>query len=257
MKVVILAGGLGSRISEESFVKPKPLVEIGGKPIIWHIMKLYSNYGLNDFIICCGYKGYLIKEYFVNYSLHTTDITVNVRSNKIKVHKKYTESWNVTLIDTGETSMTGDRIKKIEKYVGDVFCLTYGDGLTSANIKKTIQFHKKNKKLATILAVKPSGRFGAIELKNNLVNKFVEKPKGDDGWINGGFLILSKGIFKYITKSNCIFEREPLEMLASNKQLNAFKFDGFWYAMDTLRDKIYLEDLWSSGKAPWKTWNEK
>jgi glucose-1-phosphate cytidylyltransferase len=257
MKVVILAGGLGSRISEESFVKPKPLIEIGGKPIIWHIMKLYSNYGLNDFIICCGYKGYLIKEYFVNYSLHTTDITVNVRSNKIKVHKKYTEPWHVTLIDTGETSMTGDRIKKIEKYVGDDFCLTYGDGLTSANIKKTIQFHKKNKKLATVLAVKPSGRFGAIELKNNSVNKFVEKPKGDDGWINGGFFILSKGIFKYITKSNCIFEREPLEMLASNKQLNAFKFDGFWYAMDTLRDKIYLEDLWSSGKAPWKTWNEK
>ena len=257
MKVVILAGGLGSRISEETIIKPKPLIEIGGKPIIWHIMKVYSNYGLNDFIICCGYKGYLIKEYFVNYSLHTTDITVNVRSNKIKVHKKFTEPWNVTLIDTGETSMTGDRIKKIEKYVGDDFCLTYGDGLTSVNIKKTIQFHKKNKKLATILAVKPSGRFGAIELKNNLVNKFVEKPKGDDGWINGGFFILSKGIFKYITKSNCIFEREPLEMLSSNKELNAFKFDGFWYAMDTLRDKIYLEDLWSSDKAPWKTWNEK
>jgi len=257
MKVVILAGGFGSRISEESVVRPKPLIEIGGKPIIWHIMKLYSNYGLNDFIICCGYKGYLIKEYFVNYSLHTTDVTVNVRSNKIKVHKKYTEPWNVTLIDTGATSMTGDRIKKIEKYVGDDFCLTYGDGLTSANIKKTIQFHKKNKKLATILAVKPSGRFGAIELNNNLVNKFVEKPKGEEGWINGGFFVLSKKIFKYITKPNCVFEREPLETLAKNKQLNAFKFDGFWYAMDTLRDKIYLEDLWSSGKAPWKTWNEK
>lgn len=257
MKVVILAGGLGSRISEESVVRPKPLIEIGGKPIIWHIMKLYSNYGLNDFIICCGYKGYLIKEYFVNYSLHTTDVTVNVRSNKIKVHKKYTEPWNVTLIDTGATSMTGDRIKKIEKYVGDDFCLTYGDGLTSANIKKTIQFHKKNKKLATILAVKPSGRFGAIELNNNLVNKFVEKPKGEEGWINGGFFVLSKKIFKYITKPNCVFEKEPLETLAKNKQLNAYKFDGFWYAMDTLRDKIYLEDLWSSGKAPWKTWNEK
>jgi glucose-1-phosphate cytidylyltransferase len=257
MKVVILAGGFGSRISEESVVRPKPLIEIGGKPIIWHIMKLYSNYGLNDFIICCGYKGYLIKEYFVNYSLHTTDVTVNVRSNKIKVHKKYTEPWNVTLIDTGATSMTGDRIKKIEKYVGDDFCLTYGDGLTSANIKKTIQFHKKNKKLATILAVKPSGRFGAIELNNNLVNKFVEKPKGEEGWINGGFFVLSKKIFKYITKANCVFEKEPLETLAKNKQLNAYKFDGFWYAMDTLRDKIYLEDLWSSGKAPWKTWNEK
>jgi glucose-1-phosphate cytidylyltransferase len=256
MKVVILAGGIGSRISEETLIKPKPLIEIGGKPLIWHIMKLYSAHGLKDFIICCGYKGYLIKEYFVNYSLHTTDITVNVRSNKIKVHKKYTEPWNITLIDTGENSFTGDRIKKVEKYVGDQFCLTYGDGLTCANIRKTIQFHKKNKKLATLLAVKPSGRFGALELKNNLVNKFIEKPSGEGGWINGGFFVLSKGIFKFITKSNCIWEKEPLETLAKNKQLDAFKFDGFWYAMDTLRDKIYLENLWNTGKAPWKIWNE-
>jgi glucose-1-phosphate cytidylyltransferase len=257
MKVVILAGGMGSRISEESIIKPKPLIEIGGKPLIWHIMKLYSQHGLKDFIICCGYKGYLIKEYFFNYSLHTTDITVNVRTNKIKVNKKYTEPWNVTLIDTGEHSTTGDRIKKIEKYVGDDFCLTYGDGLTSANIKKIIKFHKINKKLATVLAVKPSGRFGAMELKNYIVNKFVEKPQGDGGWINGGFFVLNKKIFKYIQKPNSIWEGKPLEKLAEERELNAFKFDGFWYAMDTLRDKIYLENLWNTGKAPWKTWNEK
>ena len=256
MKVVILAGGLGSRISEESVLKPKPLVEVGGKPLLWHIMKLYSRHGLNDFIICCGYKGYLIKEYFVNYSLHTTDITVNVRTNKTKIHKKYTEPWNITLVDTGDYSLTGDRIKKIEEYIDGDFCLTYGDGLTSVNIKKVIQFHKINKKLATVLAIKPSGRFGAMELKNDMVNKFVEKPQGDGGWVNGGFFVLNKKIFKYIKKANCIWEREPLEMLSKNKELNAFKFDGFWYAMDTLRDKNYLEELWTSGKAPWKTWND-
>jgi glucose-1-phosphate cytidylyltransferase len=256
MKVVILAGGLGSRISEESVLKPKPLIEVGGKPLLWHIMKLYSRHGLNDFIICCGYKGYLIKEYFVNYSLHTTDITVNVRTNKTKIHKKYTEPWNITLVDTGDYSLTGDRIKKIEEYIDGDFCLTYGDGLTSVNIKKVIQFHKINKKLATVLAIKPSGRFGSMELKNDMVNKFVEKPQGDGGWVNGGFFVLNKKIFKYIKKPNCIWEREPLEMLSKNRELNAFKFDGFWYAMDTLRDKNYLEELWTSGKAPWKTWND-
>ena len=256
MKVVILAGGLGTRISEESVVKPKPLVEIGGKPIIWHIMKIYSSYGLNDFIICCGYKGYLIKEYFINYSLHTTDISVNVRSNKIKVHKKTTEPWNITLIDTGEESLTGDRIKKIEPYVGDSFCLTYGDGLTSANIRNIINYHKKNKKLATVLAVKPSGRFGAIDVKDGSVKKFLEKPKGDGGWINGGFFVLNKKIFNYLLKENCIWEREPLEKLAKENQLMAFEHDGFWYAMDTLRDKIYLENLWKAKNIPWKSWND-
>jgi len=256
MKVVILAGGLGTRISEESIVKPKPLVEIGGKPIIWHIMKIYSSYGLNDFIICCGYKGYLIKEYFINYSLHTTDISVNVRSNKIKVHKKTTEPWNITLIDTGEESLTGDRIKKIEQYVGDSFCLTYGDGLTSANIRNIINYHKKNKKLATVLAVKPSGRFGAIDVKDGTVKKFLEKPKGDGGWVNGGFFVLNKNIFNYLLKKNCIWEREPLEKLAKENQLMAFEHDGFWYAMDTLRDKIYLENLWKSKNIPWKSWND-
>jgi glucose-1-phosphate cytidylyltransferase len=257
MKVVILAGGQGSRISEESFIKPKPLLEIGSKPIIWHIMKIYSYYGFNEFIICCGYKGYLIKEYFANYSLHTTDITVDVRNNKITVHKKKTEPWKITLVDTGDSSQTGERIKRIKKYVGDTFCLTYGDGLSSINIKNLIKFHNKNKKLATVLAVKPAGRFGSIKIKNNLVEQFLEKPQGDNSWINGGFFILNKKIFKYIQENNSIWEREPLENLAKNKQLNAFKFEGFWYAMDTLRDKNYLEDLWNTKKAPWKIWDDK
>jgi glucose-1-phosphate cytidylyltransferase len=257
MKVVILAGGQGSRISEESLIKPKPLIEIGSKPIIWHIMKIYSYYGLNEFIICCGYKGYLIKEYFANYSLHTTDITVDVSKNKIIVHRKNTEPWKVTLIDTGDYSQTGERIKRVEKYVGDTFCLTYGDGLSSVNIKDLINFHKLNKKLATVLAIKPQGRFGAIKINNNLVKEFLEKPHGDNNWVNGGFFILNKKIFKYIKKNNCAWEREPLENLAKDNELNAFKFEGFWFAMDTLRDKNYLEDLWNSEKPPWKLWDEK
>ena len=256
MKVVILAGGLGSRISEETITRPKPLIEIAGKPLLWHIMKIYSFYGLNDFIICCGYKGYLIKEYFTNYHLHTTDITVNVRTNKVKVHKKNTEPWKITLVDTGQNSLTGDRIRKIESYVGENFCLTYGDGLTNANIRKTIDFHKKNKKIATVLAVKPSGRFGAIEIKDKLVQKFLEKPKGDGGWINGGFFVLNRKIFKYLTKKNCIWEREPLEKISREKQLSAYKHQGFWYSMDTLRDKNHLENLWNSKNVPWKIWNE-
>ena len=256
MKVVILAGGLGTRISEESVVRPKPLVEIGGKPILWHIMKLYSYYGLNEFIICCGYKGYLIKEYFSNYSLHTTDITVDVLSNKIKVHKNTTEPWKITLIDTGDNTFTGDRIKRIESYIDDSFCLTYGDGLTSVNIKETINFHKRNKKMATVLAVKPSGRFGALEIKNGIVKNFLEKPQGDGGWINGGFFVLNKKIFKYLSKDNCIWERDPLEKIAKQNQLSAFEYNGFWYSMDTLRDKNYLENLWNSNNAPWKIWHE-
>jgi len=259
MKVVILAGGLGSRISEESIIKPKPLVEIGSKPIIWHIMKIYSYYGLNEFIICCGYKGYLIKEYFANYSLHTTDITVDFNNNKITVHKKNTEPWKVTLVDTGDDSQTGQRIKRIEKYLDntDTFCLTYGDGLSSVNIKNLIKFHYKSKKLATVLAVKPAGRFGAIKLTDNLVQEFLEKPQGDKSWINGGFFVLNKKIFKYIKGKNSIWERQPLEGLVRDKQLNALKFNGFWYAMDTLRDRTYLEGLWNSKKAPWKSWDGK
>lgn len=256
MKVVILAGGLGSRISEESLLKPKPLIEIGSKPIIWHIMKIYSKFDLNEFIICCGYKGYLIKEYFANYSLHTTDITVDVSKNEIFVHKKKTEPWKITCIDTGEFSNTGERIKKIKDYIDGDFCLTYGDGLTSANIKEVIKFHKINKKLATVLAVKPPGRFGAINIKGKIVNNFLEKPSGDGGWINGGFFVLNKKVFSYLNSNNCIWEREPLEKIVKAKQLLAYKFSGFWHAMDTVRDKNYLENLWASNNAPWKTWND-
>ena len=256
MKVVILAGGLGSRISEESLLKPKPLIEIGSKPIIWHIMKIYSKFGLNEFIICCGYKGYLIKEYFANYSLHTTDITVDVSKNEIFVHKKKTEPWKITCIDTGEFSNTGERIKKIKDYIDGDFCLTYGDGLTSANIKEVIKFHASNKKLATVLAVKPPGRFGAINIKGKIVNNFLEKPSGDGGWINGGFFVLNKKVFSYLNSNNCIWERQPLEKIVKAKQLLAYKFSGFWHAMDTVRDKNYLENLWASNNAPWKTWND-
>ena len=257
MKVVILAGGQGSRISEESYLKPKPLIEIGNKPIIWHLMKIYSHYGFNDFVICCGYKGYLLKEYFANYSLHTTDVTVDVTKNTIKVHKKTTEPWKITLIDTGNESLTADRIKCIENYVGETFCLTYGDGLSNVNINQLVSFHKKNKKLATVLAVKPIGRFGIMKIKDNIVTKFLEKPTVDEEWINGGFFVLNKKIFEYINKKNNIWEKEPLENLSKDKQLNALTFNGFWFAMDTLRDKNYLEDLWISKKAPWKIWDDK
>jgi glucose-1-phosphate cytidylyltransferase len=219
-------------------------------------MKIYSKFGLNEFIICCGYKGYLIKEYFANYSLHTTDITVDVSKNEIFVHKKKTEPWKITCIDTGEFSNTGERIKKIKDYIDGDFCLTYGDGLTSANIKEVIKFHKSNKKLATILAVKPPGRFGAINIKGKIVNNFLEKPSGDGGWINGGFFVLNKKVFSYLNSNNCIWERQPLENIVKAKQLLAYKFSGFWYAMDTARDKNYLENLWTSNKAPWKTWND-
>ena len=256
MKVVILAGGQGTRIAEESLIKPKPLIEIGSKPIIWHIMKIYSHFGLNDFIICCGYKGYLIKEYFANYSLHTTDVVVDVSKNKIIVLKKKTEPWKVTLIDTGEFSNTGERIRRIKDYVDDDFCLTYGDGLTSANIKHVIKFHKNSKKLATVLAVKPAGRFGVINIKGDIVDNFLEKPSGDGGWINGGFFVLNKKIFKYLDKKDSIWEKKPLENIAKDRQLSAFKFEGFWHAMDTLRDKNYLDNLWVANNAPWKSWNE-
>jgi glucose-1-phosphate cytidylyltransferase len=256
MKVVILAGGLGSRISEESIIKPKPLIDIGTMPIIWHIMKLYSYYGLNDFIICCGYKGNLIKDFFFNYSLYTSDVTIDVKKNKLSVHKKKTEPWKVTLLNTGEYTPTGGRISKVKDYVEDSFCLTYGDGLSSINIKSLIDFHKKNKKIATILAVRPPARFGALNILNNSVNSFLEKPPGDKGRINGGFFVLNKKIFDYIKNEQVVWEREPLENLAKNSQLSAYKFDGFWHAMDTLRDKNYLENLWSSKKAPWKVWND-
>jgi glucose-1-phosphate cytidylyltransferase len=255
MKVVILAGGIGSRISEESVVRPKPLIEIGGMPIIWHIMKIYSSYGFKDFIICCGYKGYLIKEFFSNYFLHSSDLTIDLENDKIIYHQKKKESWKITLVDTGENTSTGGRIKKIKKFITEEnFCLTYGDGVSAVNIKKLVHFHIKNQKKATLIAVKPQGRFGSLKLEGNKVEQFLEKPLGDGGWVNGGFFVLNKDIFNYIRSEKTIWEREPLERLSKKKQLISYKFNGFWYAMDTLKDKNYLENLWSSGKAPWKIW---
>ena len=259
MKAVILAGGLGSRISEESSLKPKPLIEIGNMPIIWHIMKIYSHFGVKKFIICCGYKGYLIKEYFANYSLHSSDVTIDIYKNKINVHKKKAEEWQITLVDTGEDTLTGGRILRIKDYIEDDFLLTYGDGLADVNIKKLVQFHKSNKKLATMTAVQPLGRFGIIEInkKNNLIENFIEKPKGDGTWINGGFFVLKKNIFKYLKDDTTVWERDPLEALSKNKELCAFRHDSFWYAMDTMRDKNYLDNLWNLKKAPWKLWDDK
>ena len=259
MKAVILAGGLGSRISEESFLKPKPLIEIGNMPIIWHIMKIYSHFGIKKFIICCGYKGYLIKEYFANYSLHSSDVTIDIHKNKINVHKKKAEDWQITLVDTGEDTLTGGRILRIKNYVDEDFLLTYGDGLANINIKKLIQFHKSNKKLATMTAVQPLGRFGIIEInkKNNLIENFIEKPNGDGSWVNGGFFVLKKNIFKFLKDDTTIWEKEPLEGLSRNNELCAFRHDGFWFAMDTMRDKNYLDNLWNLKKAPWKLWDDK
>lgn len=255
MKLVILAGGRGTRISEETLVRPKPLVEIGGLPIIWHIMKIYSHYGFNEFVICCGYKGYMIKEYFSNYGLHTSDTTIDLKNKTIKVHKKTTEKWKITLIDTGENTLTGGRILRIKDYVGENFCLTYGDGLANVNIKNLIDYHKKNKKISTVTVVQPTARFGTVELDENMiVKKFLEKSSGDSGWINGGFFVLNKKIFKYLKNDQTIFEKEPLESLSKKKQLIAFKHKGFWQPMDTLREKEYLEELWNSNKAPWKIW---
>ncbi len=255
MKLVILAGGRGTRISEETILRPKPLVEIGGLPIIWHIMKIYSSFGFNDFVICCGYKGYMIKEYFSNYGLHTSDTTINLKNKTIKVHKKTTEKWKITLINTGEETMTGGRILRIKDYVGENFCLTYGDGLANINIKKLINFHKAKKKIATVTVVQPTARFGKVEVDDKMiVTKFIEKSKGDTGWINGGFFVLNKKIFRYLKNDQSVFEKEPLEKLSNDKQLSAFKHDGFWQPMDTLREKEFLEELWQSNKAPWKIW---
>ena len=256
MKAVILAGGLGTRISEETTLKPKPMVEIGGKPILWHIMKTYSGYGINEFIICCGYKGFVIKEYFANYFLHTSDITFDIKNNNMEVHQQFSEPWEVTLVDTGESSMTGGRLKRITDYVKDeeIFCFTYGDGLSNININELIKFHRSNGKLATMSAVKPAGRFGAIEINNNIVTKFEEKPKGDGKYINGGFFVLSPKVIDYIKDDNCTWESEPLMNLAKDRELCAYKHDEFWQPMDTVRDRNYLEELWQSNRAPWKNW---
>lgn len=256
MKVVIFAGGYGTRISEESVLKPKPMIEIGGKPIIWHIMKIYEAHGLTDFIILCGYKGYLIKEYFSNYFLHNSDVTVDLIKNSVEIHQHTNEPWRVTLVDTGESTMTGGRLKRAKDYIGqENFCLTYGDGLSNVDIKNLIAFHDSHQCLATVTAVQPTGRFGRLEIGgDNNVKSFVEKPIGEDGWINGGFFVLSPRVFDLIENDQTIWEREPLEKLADNNELKAWRHDGFWQPMDTLRDKVHLESLWNSSACPWKVW---
>jgi len=256
MKAVILAGGLGTRISEETQTKPKPMIEIGNKPILWHILKIYSHYKINEFIICCGFKGYLIKEYFANYFLHTSDVTLDIANDKIKIHSQTTEPWKITLVDTGENTMTGGRLKRVKNYIeDDIFCLTYGDGLADINIDHLIKSHIKSGKDATITAVQPPGRFGSLNLKDdNNVISFLEKPDGDGGWINGGFFVCNSKVIDKVKEDSTIWEQEPLMKLARENQLNAYKHTGFWKPMDTLRDKIYLEDLWNRKKAPWKIW---
>jgi glucose-1-phosphate cytidylyltransferase len=256
MKAVILAGGLGTRISEETHLKPKPMIEIGGKPVLWHIMKTYSHHGINDFVICCGYKGYVIKEYFANYFLHMSDVTFDMSKNSMEVHQRSAEPWRVTLVDTGEDTYTGGRLKRIVDYVKDeeLFCLTYGDGVSDVNIVELIAFHKSQHVKATLTAVLPPGRFGRLDIKGNRVNSFLEKPQGDGATINGGFFVLSPKVISYITDDRTIWEREPLERLAEEGDLAAYLHQGFWQPMDTLRDKVQLEELWQSGKAPWKVW---
>lgn len=255
MLAVILAGGLGTRMSEETIVKPKPMVEIGGKPILWHIMKLYSAHGINDFIVCLGYKGYVIKEYFANYFLHMSDITFDMAQNQMEVHEGKAEPWRVTLVDTGENTMTGGRIKRIAPYLkGEDFCCTYGDGVSDINIGELISFHKSQGRKATLTATQPPGRFGAINHSGDQVISFQEKPQGDGSWINGGFFVLSPSVTDYITDDSCIWEHMPMETLAKEGEMSAFFHSGFWQPMDTLRDRHYLEDLWSKGIAPWKVW---
>ena len=260
MRAVILAGGLGSRLSEETELKPKPMVEIGGNPILWHIMKIYSSYGINDFVICLGYKGYLIKEYFANYFLHTSDVTFDLKRNSMTVHQNHSEPWVVTLVDTGENTMTGGRLKRIKNFVknDDYFCFTYGDGVGNINIKKLVEFHNAHNRLATITAVQQPGRFGVIEFEDNIVKNFMEKPHKDTVWINGGFFVLSPKTLDYVKDDYVMWEKEPLQLLAQDKQIGVYFHEGqnaFWQPMDTLREKYYLDDLWRSEKAPWKIWD--
>jgi len=255
VKAVILAGGLGTRISEESHLKPKPMIEIGEKPILWHIMKIYSHYGINDFIICLGYKGYVIKEYFANYFLHTSDVTFCMRDNIMEIHQKFSEPWKVTLVDTGEETMTGGRLKRVLPYIGnETFCLTYGDGVSDINISDLIAKHKVHGLSATVTSIQPPGRFGSLSIEGDHVLDFQEKPAGDGAWINGGFFVLEPSVFDLIKGDETVWEQEPLKTLAANGQLAVYKHQGFWQAMDTLRDKNLLEKIWQSGKAPWKSW---
>ena len=255
MKAVILAGGLGTRISEESHLKPKPMIEVGGKPILWHILKLYSHHGINDFVICLGYRGYVIKEYFANYFLHTSDVTFDMANNRMEVHERHAEPWRVTLVDTGTDTLTGGRLKRVQPYIGDeAFCFTYGDGVTDLDIGATIAFHRAHGKLATVTAVQPPGRYGALNLDGDTVRSFQEKPEGDGAWINGGFFVLEPGVLQYVDGDQTSWETQPLQDLARDGQLRAYQHAGFWHAMDTLRDKNQLEELWGSGSAPWKCW---
>jgi len=258
MKAVILAGGLGTRLAEETSVRPKPMVEVGGKPILWHIMKMYSKHGVNDFIVCCGYKGYFIKEYFQNYFLHQSDITFCMKENTMEVHERRAEPWTVTLVDTGDNSMTGGRLGRVAKYLKneDVFCMTYGDGVSDVNITELLAFHKSHGKQATLTATYPPGRFGALNFEGNQITEFKEKPKGDGAMINGGFFVLSPKVLDRISGDDSIWEQGPLMSLATDGQLMAYKHEGFWQPMDTLRDKIHLEELWKADKAPWKTWHD-
>lgn len=255
MKAVILAGGLGTRISEETHLKPKPMIEIGGKPILWHIMKIYSMHGINEFVICCGYKGYLVKEYFANYFLHMSDVTIDMKNNAMEVHEQHADPWLVTLVDTGELTMTGGRLKRVQKFIGEeTFCFTYGDGVSDVDITKLIEYHRQNPTLATLTAVQPPGRFGALNIDEGKISRFQEKPQGDCGWINGGFFILEPAVLDLIEGDMTVWEQEPMEQLAKLGQLKGYRHEGFWQPMDTLRDKIKLEELWAAGNAPWKVW---
>ncbi|HEX8550137.1 MAG TPA: glucose-1-phosphate cytidylyltransferase [Abditibacteriaceae bacterium] len=256
MKVVLLAGGYGTRISEETHLRPKPMIEIGGAPILWHIMKLYASHGLTEFVVCLGYKGYYIKEYFANYFLHRSDVTFDLARNEIEVHERFAEPWRVTLIDTGRDTMTGGRLKRVADYLGDTFCCTYGDGVGDVDITSLIEFHKAQKCLATITAAQPPGRFGRLDIDETRVRSIQEKPVGDGNWINGGFFVLEKRALDFIEGDETLWEKEPLETLAAQNQLAVWKHSGFWQPMDTLRDKVLLEELWESGKAPWKNWDD-
>ena len=255
MKAVILAGGLGTRLSEETVVRPKPMVEIGGKPILWHILKHYSRHGIDEFVICLGYKGYLVKEYFANYFLHTSDVTLDLRDNSMAVHHKHAEPWRITLVDTGDNTQTGGRLRRVAEYLDeDTFCFTYGDGLSDIDITAELAFHRSRGTLATVSAVQPPGRFGALDIEGGRITQFTEKPQGDGTWINGGFFVLEPGVLRYIADDSTVWKREPLEALARDAQLSAYVHRGFWQPMDTLRDRTRLEELWQSGAAPWKTW---
>jgi glucose-1-phosphate cytidylyltransferase len=255
MKAVILAGGYGTRISEETHLKPKPMVEIGGKPVLWHIMKIYSAHGIDDFVICCGYKGYLIKEYFANYALHMSDVTLDMRTNRMKVHQSSAEPWSVTLVDTGDATGTGGRLRRVREYLGsEDFCFTYGDGVSDVDVAASIAFHKSRGTIATVTATQPPGRFGVLTMNDAKITSFEEKPHGDGGWVNGGYFVLSPKAIDYIDGDATVWEREPMERLAKEGQLSAFVHRGFWQPLDTLRDKTLLNELWASGKAPWKAW---